>query len=235
MELIVGMVCCLIFSIFSYETGIFDKKGSIMAFLLGFAVFFLADLYWLLLLIFFVLMSYIATVYRAKEKVKKHWIADESVRGENNIVANGLVPIVIVLLYFFIDAPYIKLGYITAIAVASADTFASEIGILSDDVYLITNMNRIRGGTDGGISLLGQIAALTGAFIAAFFGWLLLFRLDTSYALVCLVGPTLFGFLGCQIDSLLGATLERGGRLRKGGVNFFSIALTTLLSFLFYV
>jgi len=234
MDVLIGIVVCALFGIFSYRTDILNRKGSVMSFVLGLLVCFSSGLYWLLLLIFFVLICYIATIAKKEEKIKRHWSVKESIRGENNVVANGIVPIVIAVLSF-LNRPAMGLCYITAIAAASSDTFASEIGILSDDVYLITTIKKTRVGTDGGVSPLGEAAALLGAFIMALLGWLLVFQLDPAYAFRALFYPTVFGFLGCQIDSLLGAVFERRGQLTKGGVNFLSIAAVTLLSSLFYI
>jgi uncharacterized protein (TIGR00297 family) len=234
MDVLIGFVVCLLFGVFSYRTDILNRKGSIMSFVLGLLVFFSSNLYWLLLLIFFVLICYIATIAKKEEKIRRHWSVKESIRGENNVVANGIVPIMIATLSF-LNRPVMGLCYITAIAAASSDTFASEIGILSDNVYLITTTKRTRVGTDGGISLLGEGAALLGAFIMALLGWLLIFQLDPAYAFRALFYPTVFGFLGCQIDSLLGALFERRGSLTKGGVNFLSIAMATLVSSPFYI
>jgi len=229
-----GLIVCILFSLFSYFTNILNRRGALVSFFLGLVVFFLSDLYWLLLLIFFVLICYIATIAKEDEKVKRRWSIKESIRGENNVVANGIVPIAIAALSF-LNRPVMGLCYITAIAAAASDTFASEIGVLSDDVYLITNLKRTRVGTDGGISLIGEVAAILGAFIIALLGWLLVFRFDPSYAFSSLFYPTVFGFLGCQVDSLLGATFERRKVLTKGGVNFFSITIATLLSLPFYL
>ncbi|MDY6985557.1 MAG: DUF92 domain-containing protein [Candidatus Thermoplasmatota archaeon] len=234
MDLVIGIVACTLFSIFSYLTDILDRKGAIVSFFLGLLVFFCSDLYWLLLLIFFVLICYIATIAKKEEKVKRHWSVKDSIRGENNVVANGIVPIAIAALSF-INSPVMGLCYITAIAAATSDTFASELGILSNDTYLITTLKRTRVGTDGGISLLGELSALLGAFIIALLGWLLIFRLDPGYAFRSLFYPTVFGFFGCQIDSFLGAIFERRRRLSKGEVNFLSIALATLTSAPFYL
>jgi len=230
MELVIGIVACLLFVIFTYYTKIFNLRGCITAFILGTVILRLTDLYWLILLIFFVLINYIVTIYKIDEKRKRSWGIIESVRNEHNILANGLVPILIVFLSFFIKDPIMKLAYITSIASASSDTFASEIGILSDKVVLITNFKRVKPGTDGGISPRGELAALLGAFSMAFFGWFLLFKLDPAYGYRSLLYPTAFGFLGCQIDSILGSLFERKNYLNKGEVNLISITVATTLS-----
>jgi uncharacterized membrane protein len=88
-------------------------------------------------------------------------------------------------------------------------------------------------GTDGGVSPLGQGAALFAALYVGITGYALftLFAPATlSSTLPYLFIPVAFGFLGCQVDSVMGATLELGGRMTKGWVNFLSIAVSTGLA-----
>jgi len=44
------------------------------------------------------------------------------------------------------------------------------------------------------------------------------------------LGVTLAGFLGCQVDSLLGETLENRRYLSKGGTNLLAMALTVAIA-----
>ena len=100
-----------------------------------------------------------------------------------------------------------------ALAAASADTWATELGILSrTDPILIVSGKRVAKGTSGGVSLAGGAASLLGAsVIAAVF--LFLFTSgsgsSTSSNTVWLaVGVVFSGFLGSLVDSILGATLQ---------------------------
>jgi uncharacterized membrane protein len=44
--------------------------------------------------------------------------------------------------------------------------------------------------------------------------------------------PMLCGFFGCQVDSVIGATIERRGKIGKLGNNFISIASGAALAWL---
>jgi uncharacterized protein (TIGR00297 family) len=122
-----------------------------------------------------------------------------------------------------------------------ADTMASEIGVLSPQPVMITNpLEKVEPGTDGGVSLEGTIASLLSSVsisMLSFAAFLLLieeshpfyssFKVDYWYI------SSFFGFFGCVIDSLLGATLEKRGILDNNGVNFISISVAVILSLLF--
>ena len=50
------------------------------------------------------------------------------------------------------------------------------------------------------------------------------------FGAIFVIIPAIMGFIGCQIDSVLGATLENRGIIGKGGVNFISIGISTAFS-----
>src|SRR5438445_356828 len=98
-------------------------------------------------------------------------------------------------------------------------------------------------GTDGGISPLGQLCAIGAALYTSIVGWFVLAYLARSYgftptlpvAPAYVLIPATIGFLGCQIDSVLGATLERRGLVNKKTVNLVSTTSGAILSYLILV
>ena len=109
---------------------------------------------------------------------------------------------------------------LAALAEAAADTVSSEVGqVLGGRPRMITTLRSADPGTDGAISLAGTLAGIAAAaFIAAAGAWAVGGGL-TSFSIACTSG--VFGLL---FDSLLGATLERRGRLNNDAVNFLSTA-----------
>ena len=94
---------------------------------------------------------------------------------------------------------------------------------------MITTLKPCEQGLNGGFSPNGQVAALVGSSVVAaltFAAWFLTSTEDGTG----LNGPVLalilalVGWIGCQIDSFLGALLENRGYLTKGSVNALSIA-----------
>jgi uncharacterized protein (TIGR00297 family) len=90
-----------------------------------------------------------------------------------------------------------------AIGTAIADTWATEIGTLSDQTPIsITSGKSVPAGTSGGITTAGMLGGIAGALgmalLAILLGW------NTRIASAAIVG----GIAGLLIDSILGATLQ---------------------------
>jgi len=86
---------------------------------------------------------------------------------------------------------------------------------------------------NGGFSPNGQLAALSGSLLIALIatGLGLLVGADALTSPVeFILSVTLIGFIGCQIDSLLGALLENRGYIGKGTVNTLAIASGALIA-----
>jgi uncharacterized protein (TIGR00297 family) len=91
-----------------------------------------------------------------------------------------------------------------AIAASTADTWATEVGILADHPpRLITTGEAVRAGTSGGITLAGTLAGLAGAaFIAAL-------ALLLGWGFRSALGAVAGGIAGSMVDSVVGATVQR--------------------------
>ena len=235
-----GALCYL-----AYYKAVLTLDGTIAAFGVGLVIGILGDVTWLLLLLFFLLSSFVATRYRFA--LKEAMGVQEGVKGErraSNVLANGIAPVAAAILSFANPAwfPRVASGvvFLSALAVAGSDTLASEIGVLSQKAYLITTGRRVKPGTDGGISALGQACALLAALYTALFGWLVLglfartFGMDPTMPLDpgFLLVPAVLGFVGCQIDSVVGATLERRGLVNKKTTNLIATSLGAALAYL---
>lgn len=237
-ESLVVLGLCTALAFVAWRRKVFTAAGSLAAFAAGMVIGLLGDLLWLLLLVIFLVSSFGATRYKFDWKLA-HGL-QEGVRGERgvrSVLANGLIPLAVAVLSFAFPEGFPKdqasLAYVAAIGVAAADTAASEIGIVDPRVVLITNFQPVQQGVDGGVSLTGQFVAFVAAAYTSTVGYLLFAGLDPGL----LVGPsTLFlpmfaGFIGCQIDSVLGATWERAGRISKLTNNIISITAGSALAY----
>ena len=212
----------------SLRARILDKNGVIAAALLGFFVGSLGHWTWLLLLLCFLLSSHVATKWRFEEKTARGLNeSSDGHRGWINVAANGGMPALVALLAFFLeDWEHGLWMFAAAVAVATSDTWASEIGCLDNRVRMITTLKPCEAGVNGGFSPNGQLAAAVGGIligISALIASLVMFSLEIGESIQLAGVVAGLGFIGCQIDSLLGAVLENRGFLTKGSVNALSI------------
>jgi len=229
---------CFALAAFAYFRKILDMKGSVTAFFVGAVISLLGSILWLIMLLIFLLTSYALTKYKFELKKQKGLHeGSQGERGYRNVVANGLV-MTFIAVFAWIDGPMFDIStasfiFVSALAVAAADTAASEIGVFDPRPVLITTLERVKPGTDGGVSITGQLVAFIAAGFTSAVAYML-FSLDphlVAGASTVLI-PMLCGFFGCQVDSVIGATIERQGKIGKLGNNFISIASGATLAWL---
>ncbi|HKW41720.1 MAG TPA: DUF92 domain-containing protein [Gemmatimonadales bacterium] len=119
-------------------------------------------------------------------------------RTARQVVANGGVAALAALLGSWTAAA-------GAIAAATADTWATEIGAFSPfPPRLITSGQRVTRGTSGGITVLGTLGAVLGAVTIAGLAHALA-PASVAPGFLLVIGG---GLVGMVADSLLGATLQ---------------------------
>jgi uncharacterized protein (TIGR00297 family) len=107
-------------------------------------------------------------------------------------------------------------AFVGAFAAALSDTLSSEFGQLAGkEPRLITTGEVVSPGTDGGITLAGTLMGILGAAVLS-----LLARVIDLTPVRATLPLLLAGLAGNLLDSWLGATFERSGRLNNEGVNF---------------
>lgn len=149
-------------------------------------------------------------------------------RGASQIAANLAAAAMCSVPLLFVDrAPHaLFIGASAALAEAAADTVSSEIGqAYAGQPRLITTFSEVPPGTNGGITALGTVAgAIAAALIASVCVWIEL--ISQHWFLLVAVSGT----VGMLFDSVLGATLERPGRLGNDSVNFTSTCFAAALA-----
>jgi uncharacterized protein (TIGR00297 family) len=232
LDLLIVLLLCSVLSLISYRLRLLTASGSLASFAVGVVIGVFGSIEWLLLLIFFAVAGFIVTRFHMDIKMQRG--LQEGRKGERtwkNVVANSLVPAAVAVGTYALglqgtDAAGVI--YLTSIAVAASDTIASELGVLSAKARLITTMKPVPAGTDGGVSLLGTFWAFMGSLIAAVLGWAVIF--PGTWPDWEILIPIVLGFVGCNIDSLIGATWERRGIVSKLGTNIISMAVATALA-----
>lgn len=224
-RLLLGLTFCTILAVVGHRKGALNRSGAIASWVIGMTIILLMGVPWLVLILVFFVVAVAATRYKYKAK-KAMGVAEERLgaRSWQNVMANGMSPLLFVVSEFISPGAIFVAGYLGAISTAMADTMSSEIGMTShSDPWLITNLKRVKPGTHGGVSLLGTGASLVGCLVVGVFAWSM--RIETkaewsilSVILICAAG----GIVGSTVDSVLGAVFELKGKMSNSQVNLVS-------------
>jgi uncharacterized protein (TIGR00297 family) len=222
--------------VFSRVKDLLDISGILAATVTGLTVSLLGHWTWLVALFIFLVTGSLATKWKMEEKKALSLEeANEGLRGWRNVLANGgSVSLVAIYNFFNPGEEWIYLAAISSISVALSDTLASEIGSLDLRTRSITNLQAVPAGTNGGMSPTGTVAAFLGALIIGVVGVIFSPDDSTISKINLLLLITVIGWLGCQVDSLLGALLENRGYLGKHSVNFLATFSGVLMALFLY-
>lgn len=205
-----------------------DSLGLALSVSMGVTIFAMGGIYGfnlLVLLILFLVLSVFATKYGIYSK--KNMNIYENERGWKNVLSNGLIPTIAVILYFFTNDLIFIYVYIASVASITADKFASELGVF-DTPFFLWGFKKVKPGTSGAISLLGSLASLSGALIIGLAS-IYLFKITFSEAF--LIG--LIGYFGGFADSLFGI-LEENGIGNKFTTNFICSVVGAVIAFFIF-
>jgi len=212
------VVMLVVIGIMVYAKKAIDLLGTAFMVIMGVIIIFApnAGVNWLFLIIIFLVLGLVFTKY--KHQYKKDIKIYEGTRTIRNVVSNGIVP--------FIMAAFGNYGgFIGSIATATADTMASEVGVTTTP-RLITTFKKVPPGTDGGVSIPGTAAGIIGAGIIGISAYILGIFPDPVKTLEIAV---ISGTIGCFVDSILGAVLERKKYLNNEHVNLIATVCGALI------
>lgn len=204
------------FSYFAYRLKTADIPGLFSAALVGVLLIVFAGISWFMIMLSFFILGAIATRFHMDYKKSLHVEEEKGgVRGYVNVFANGLVSVCAAVGYGVTQHPAFVAAYLGSVATAAADTVAGEIGVCYGKPRLITTMQPVREGTNGGISFVGELAGLFGAVFVSTSA-VLLGAADFSIFVAAVIG----GFIGTNLDSLLGELYENKHLWGNAGTNF---------------
>lgn len=157
----------------------------------------------------FVLLLSFLVISVAIDKVKKHSKKEDTITKKGDcrdgvqVIANGLIPMMMALMFSGTGNPAFIVGFIAALAEATADTAASGIGAYARNVFDLFRMRKTQPGLSGGMSFIGTLASLFGA--AAISTIALAFGVINLQLLILI---SLCAFLGAVFDSMLGSLIQ---------------------------
>lgn len=215
MPYIYGFLLSFIVSLFAFKKGSLTLSGMIASILLGTLLFgFQSVTIYMSLVGFFISSSFLSKISKfiggkESELIEKR-LEKSGKRDYTQVIANGGVALVCAVLFQMTNVALFKLGAVIAIAAANADTWASEIGVLSKDtpIYILSKTQVVKG-LSGGVTKLGFMASFAGAlFIAFIYTFFSVGTMPFRILILHLALIAFFGFLGSMIDSILGEVFQ---------------------------
>lgn len=208
-----------------------NTSGALAAIFVGFASFSCSYRFGLMLIMFYFTSSKLTkTGHDRKAQLEEgHKVGGQ--RDYIQVFCNSILATIVCIVYYLchgedrlisfsdgdgmLSSGHLWSIYVAHYACATADTWASEVGILATSKpRLVTTffLREVPPGTNGGMSLLGTAASAAGGlFIGTLFTGLSFFFQQEDSELVqypmLLVG-LISGVLGSLIDSILGATMQ---------------------------
>ena len=212
-RLLLGLVFSSGIGLLAYKRRSLTRGGALGAMATGTTIFGLGGWSWGLSLIYFFLSSTLLSHFREKEKASTaaDKFSKDAQRDLAQVAANGGVASLYAAASGSLRSEpaqrILAAGFAGALATATADTWATELGVLSlQKPRLITSGPPVAPGTSGGITPLGLSASALGAFTLGLVFWLTsgLRRSRATLPWISLVS----GLAGSLCDSLLGATVQ---------------------------
>ena len=221
-RLILGLALSAGIGLVAYRRSSLSGSGTAGAMLIGTSVFGFGGWVWGgALVAFFVSSSWLSHRGAGRKLALSERFAKGSRRDFAQTLANGGLAALLALVAGYVGReaplfPILALAFYGALAAATADTWATELGVLAKQPpRLISTGRPVPAGTSGGVTLMGLGAAAAGA---AFIG-LTVFVLVQGASLftlgawllrdwVIIPVAAISGLGGALFDSLLGATAQ---------------------------
>ncbi len=213
-RVLLGLLLSAAIGYAGYSKQALSRSGAVGALLIGTAVFGLGGWDWGILLIAFFVSSSLLSRYRGQEKASlAEKFAKGSQRDLGQTMANGGLGALLAVGSAAYPHWLWLVAYVGAMATVNADTWATEVGVLSRArPRLITNGQEVEVGTSGAVSWLGTGATLAGGLFIGLLAALLQLAWKGQEGMepgwLLLLAGLLGGLAGSLFDSLLGATVQ---------------------------
>ncbi|MZP31394.1 DUF92 domain-containing protein [Heliobacterium undosum] len=218
--LLLGLAFSALIGALAYRRRSLSGSGVAGAVIVGTLIFGFGGWVWGLTLIAFFVYGSALSKYKEAQKsaVAEEKFDKGSRRDFGQALANGGFGAVLAVLHFlFPSEPAFFAAFVGTMATVNADTWATEIGVLSRrPPRLITTGRLVPPGTSGGITAVGTFATMMGGLLIGLTVWILVGIQDVILSgavnlagyLWLLPAAVAGGLGGSLFDSLLGATVQ---------------------------
>lgn len=199
-----GFVVATGIAVIARGAGALSTSGAVAAAVLG-TVAVGAGWSWGTVLIAYFTSAVLLSRFRLadKERLLSGRVEKGGPRDAVQVIANGGVFGAIALGHVFDPEPMWQALAAGALSASAADTWATEIGVLSRaSPWSVRTWSPVPAGTSGGVTAQGFLAGIAGAAFIAAIVWLV--RWPAVAAVAALIG----GAFGCVLDSVVGASLQ---------------------------
>jgi uncharacterized protein (TIGR00297 family) len=172
------------------------------------------------LVLFFLSGSAVSYIGKNKKAAAHALHERRGARSVAQVAANGLPALIFAAFYYITGIESFLPAVLVCFAAAAADTFSSEIGMLSkkEPVSILT-LKPIQRGMSGGITLPGVFAATVGAFMISVLA-------VPKFGIQGMLLVIAIGLVSSLIDSMLGAAFQAKYQMQKDGSMGFVQQLT---------
>ena len=163
-RLTLGLILSLMIAVVARRRRSLSASGARAAVGIGTLIFVGGGPFWFLtLIVFFVSSTLLAKVGRARKAEVKRAFEKGDVRDALQALCNGGVAAGCALGMLLLPDRLWAAGFVGALAIANADTWATELGVLSRvEPWSLTSLRRVPRGSSGAVSALGLLVSLVG-------------------------------------------------------------------------
>ena len=198
-----------VIAVLAYAARSLDAGGATGAFAMGTIVLWTTRFEgFLLFLLFFISCNVVGKLSkRIRARMEETEIKEKKGHRRDfiQVLSNGLMATIAALLWGLSGKTAALVMFGAAVAEATSDTFAGDIGRLSSrkPVSIITH-RQVPKGLSGGVTALGMVGAAASSFVIALC-WYISFSGVNLYQAILV---WLLGFAGSVVDSVLGAGVQ---------------------------
>lgn len=187
-----------------FKLNVLTIDGALGAFIMGLFIFGSGGWKFLVPIgLFFLTSSFLSKILKNDKDKNFESFGKGSRRDLIQVYANGGIPMLISIWWLYDPSEILYIAFLASVASATADTWATEIGIYSKiPPRNCISFRKLKPSVSGGVTLFGTIASLLGAGIISLSAQF--FLQSSAQALLVLLA----GFTGSIFDSIIGATVQ---------------------------